>query len=69
MKKIFVSGSLAFDRIMNFPGYFKDNILPDKIHNLNVSFNIDQLRENFGGTAGNIAYNLSLLDVKSTVIG
>jgi len=68
MKKIFVSGSLAFDRIMNFPGYFKDNILPEKIHNLNVSFNIEELRENYGGTAGNIAYNLSLLDFQPTVI-
>lgn len=67
-KKFFVSGSLAFDRIMNFPGYFKDNILPDKIHNLNVSFNIDELRENFGGTAGNIAYNLSLLNLPPTIL-
>ncbi|MFH0818682.1 MAG: carbohydrate kinase family protein [Patescibacteria group bacterium] len=54
---------------MNFPGYFKDNILPDKIHNLNVSFNIDKLEERYGGTAGNIAYNLSLLSLKSIIIG
>lgn len=67
-KKIFVSGSLAFDRIMDFPGYFKDNILPEKIHNLNVSFNIDELRENYGGTAGNIAYNLSLLNLQPTIL-
>ena len=69
MKKIFVSGSLAFDRIMNFPGYFKDNILPDKIHNLNVSFNIEKLEERYGGTAGNIAYNLSLLNLEPVIIG
>jgi adenosine kinase len=68
MPKIFVSGSLAIDRIMDFPGYFKDNILPDKIHNLNVSFNIEELRENFGGTAGNIAYNLSLLNLQPVVL-
>ena len=68
MKKIFVSGSLAFDRIMDFPGYFKDNILPEKIHNLNVSFNIEELRENYGGTAGNIAYNLSLLNLQPTIL-
>ncbi|MCK4891421.1 MAG: carbohydrate kinase family protein, partial [Candidatus Pacebacteria bacterium] len=59
--KILVSGSLCFDKIMNFPGYFKDHILPDKIHNLNVSFSVENLKENFGGTAGNIAYNLALL--------
>lgn len=68
MKKIFVSGSLAFDRIMNFPGFFKDNILPDKIHNLNVAFNIDELRENYGGTAGNIAYNLALLNFQPIIL-
>ncbi|MFA6097183.1 MAG: carbohydrate kinase family protein [Candidatus Paceibacterota bacterium] len=59
--KVLVSGSIAYDKIMNFPGYFKDHILPDKIHNINVSFFIDKVSENFGGTAGNIAYNLALL--------
>lgn len=59
--KILVSGSIAFDKIMDFPGYFKDHILPDKIHNLNVSFFITKTNENFGGTAGNISYNLGLL--------
>ena len=65
---IFVSGSLAFDRIMNFPGYFSDHILPEKTHMLNVSFTVNGLEEKFGGTAGNIAYALSLLDEKPTVI-
>ncbi len=59
--QIYVSGSLAYDRIMNFPGRFEDHILPDKIHVLNVAFMVDGLAENFGGTAGNIAYSLSLL--------
>ena len=58
---IFVSGSLAYDRIMNFPGRFSDHIMPDKIHNLNVSFNVDSLVERPGGTAGNISYCLVLL--------
>ena len=58
---IFVSGSLAYDRIMNFPGRFSDQIMPDKIHNLNVSFNVDSLAERPGGTAGNISYSLVLL--------
>jgi adenosine kinase len=57
----FISGSLAYDRIMDFPGRFADHILPHKIHVLNVCFNINGLVEKFGGTAGNIAYTLGLL--------
>ncbi|MGA3116552.1 MAG: carbohydrate kinase family protein [Syntrophobacteraceae bacterium] len=58
---MFISGSLAYDRIMDFPGRFADHILPDKIHVLNVCFNINGLVEKFGGTAGNIAYSLAVL--------
>lgn len=65
---IFISGSLAYDRIMDFPGRFADHILPDKIHVLNVCFNINGLVEKFGGTAGNIAYTLSLLEERPTII-
>ncbi len=65
---ILVSGSLAYDRIMDFPGRFSDHILPDKIHVLNVCFMINGIKENFGGTAGNIAYALSLLGEYPTVI-
>jgi adenosine kinase len=67
-EKILVTGSIAYDRIMNFPGYFKDNILPDKIHILNISFFINNLKESFGGTAGNIAYNLSLLRLRPKIL-
>jgi adenosine kinase len=56
-----VTGSLAFDHIMRFPGYFKDNILPDKIHMFNVSFVVSSLTRQRGGTGGNIAYSLALL--------
>ncbi len=65
---IFISGSMAYDRIMDFPGSFADYILPDKIHVLNVCFNVTSLTEKFGGTAGNIAYSLSLLGEKPVVI-
>lgn len=65
---IFVSGSLAYDRIMDFPGRFSDHILPDKIHVLNVCFTVNGMVEKFGGTAGNIAYSLSLLDERPVVI-
>ncbi len=59
--RILVSGSLAYDRIMDFPEKFSSYILPDKIHVLNVCFMVNGLKEQFGGTAGNIAYNLALL--------
>ncbi len=59
---ILVLGSLAYDRIMDFPDKFSNHILPDKIHILNVCFMVNGLRELFGGTAGNIAYNLALLE-------
>ena len=58
---ILVSGSLAYDYIMNFPGYFRDHLLPEKLHEISVSFFINKMERNFGGTAGNIAYNLALL--------
>ncbi len=64
---IIVTGSLAYDHIMTFPDKFSDHILPDKVHMLNVSFNVDRLDSDLGGTAGNIAYNLSLLDEKPAI--
>ncbi len=66
--EILVSGSLAYDRIMDFPGRFSDHIMADKIHMINVSFTVNSLTENFGGTAGNIAYALSLLGAKPRVL-
>jgi adenosine kinase len=56
-----ICGSVAFDTIMVFGDRFRNHILPDKIHMLNVSFLVPQLRREFGGCAGNIAYNLRLL--------
>lgn len=64
---IVVSGSLAYDRIMDFPGHFSDHILPDKIHVLNVCFQVNGMKEKFGGTAGNIAYALTLLGEKPSI--
>ncbi|BEQ15399.1 carbohydrate kinase family protein [Desulfoferula mesophila] len=66
--RIYVSGSLAYDRIMNFEGRFADHILPDKIHVLNVCFNVNGLQEKLGGTAGNIAYGLAQLGERPTLL-
>ena len=66
---IYLSGSMAFDRIMTFSGTFSDHILPEKIHMLNVSFMIDSLEEKRGGTAGNIAYSLALLGESPIILG
>ncbi len=56
-----ICGSLAYDTIMVFPDQFKNHILPDKVHILNVAFLVPRMRKEFGGCAGNIAYNLRLL--------
>jgi adenosine kinase len=56
-----VTGSLAYDYIMDFPGYFSEHILPEKVHMLSVSFMVQGLKRNRGGVAANIAYNLRLL--------
>jgi adenosine kinase len=57
-----ICGSMAYDTVMVFAGRFREQILPDRIHMLNVSFLVPSLKRNFGGCAGNIAYNLKLLD-------
>lgn len=56
-----ICGSFAYDTIMVFHDQFKNHILPDKVHILNVSFLVPEMRREFGGCAGNIAYNLKLL--------
>ena len=61
MNNILICGSIAYDSIMVFQDQFKNHILPDQIHNLNICFYVPEMKKNFGGTAGNIAYNLKLL--------
>lgn len=56
-----ICGSLAYDTVMVFPGRFREHILPDSIHMLNVSFLVPSMKRNFGGCSGNIAYNLRLV--------
>jgi adenosine kinase len=64
-KTALICGSYAFDSIMLFKDKFKNHILPDKVHMLNVSFLVPTMRKEFGGCAGNIAYNLHLLGANS----
>lgn len=65
---VLVSGSVAYDRIMDFPGKFSDNILPGKVHNISISFALNQLAIKYGGTAANVAYTLALLGEQPIVI-
>lgn len=66
---ILVTGSLAIDHIMVFEDRFENHIVPDKIHTLNVAFNVPGLRTKWGGTAGNIAYGLRKLGAEPLVLG
>lgn len=65
---VLVTGSLSYDYIMDFPGRFTDRIMPDKIHKISLSFLVDKLNKQFGGTAGNIAYTLKLLGIEPTIL-
>jgi len=67
--KILLCASIAYDSIMVFDGRFREHILPDQVHILNVSFLVPTLRQEFGGVAGNIAYNLALLGARGIPLG
>lgn len=60
-KSVYVTGSIAYDTIMNFPGEFKDHFHPEKLHQINISFVVKRLEKQLGGTGANIAYNISLI--------
>ena len=63
-----ICGSLAFDNVMTFQGRFREHILPDQIHILNVSFLVPDMQRDYGGCAGNIAYNLKLLGERASIV-
>jgi len=65
---IVISGSLVYDHIMDFPDRFKNHILPESIHILNVCFTVEKMEKSKGGTAGNIAYNIKLLGGQPVII-
>jgi adenosine kinase len=64
-----ICGSLAYDTITTFPGRFSEQIMPDQVHILNVSFLVPTLRREWGGCAGNIAYNLQALGGQPVILG
>lgn len=66
--KVVVTGSIAYDYLMSFPGRFSDHLLADKLDKISVSFLVDSLRRERGGCAANIAYNLALLGQKPLVV-
>jgi adenosine kinase len=65
---VVLTGSIAFDYIMSFPGHFKDHILPDKLHELSLSFLVDSMKKQRGGIAANIAYTLALLGERPKIM-
>ncbi len=65
---VLITGSIAYDYIMVFPGYFKEHILPEKIENISVSFLVDSMKRQRGGVATNIAYNLALLGERPRIM-
>lgn len=66
---VVISASIAFDHLQSFGGSFADHIIPDKTHVISVSFLVDTLRKQRGGTGGNMAYSLALLGQPSTLVG
>lgn len=65
---VVITGTLGYDYIMDFPGKFSDRIMPDKIHKISLSFLVDKLEKQMGGTAGNIAYTLNLLGIAPIIL-
>src|SRR5476651_219169 len=59
---LIITGTIAYDYIMDFPGAFADHILPDQLHNINLSFIVNNFERRRGGTAGNTSYSLGLLN-------
>ena len=67
-KNVFVTGSIAYDTIMNFPNQFQDYFHAEKLHQINVSFVVDKLEKQLGGTGSNIAYNIAQIFNKKPLI-
>lgn len=69
MKEIIVTGSIAYDYLMRFPGKFTDHLLGDQLHQVSLSFLVDEMQKHWGGVAANIAYNMALLGIRPKLMG
>ncbi len=67
--RIFLTGSIAYDYLMTFPGYFKDHLLPEHLESISLSFLVDEMVKRRGGVAANIAYNLGLMGERPHLVG
>jgi len=68
MKKILIASSLVYDYIMDFKGTYAEHLIPEKMHTLNLTFQLNNLERNFGGNGGNFSHTLGLLNVSSAII-
>ena len=66
---IIVTGSIAYDYLMRFPGKFTDHLIDDQLHQVSLSFLVDEMTKHWGGVAANIAYNMALLGMKPKIMG
>jgi adenosine kinase len=69
MRDIIVTGSIAYDYLMRFPGRFTEYLIPDQLHQVSLSFLVDEMTKHWGGVAANIAYTLALLGIKPKLHG
>jgi adenosine kinase len=66
---ILVTGSIAYDYLMRFPGHFADHFIGDQLHQVSLSFLVDEMTKHWGGVAANIAYNMALLGIRPKLVG
>ncbi len=67
--KIVVSGSIAYDYLMRFPGRFRDHLIPDKLDHISISFLVETLTRQYGGIGANIAFSLAMLGERPILMG
>ena len=66
---ILVTGSIAYDYLMRFPGHFADHFIGEQLHQVSLSFLVDEMTKHWGGVAANIAYNMALLGIRPKLVG
>ena len=69
MQEVIVTGSIAYDYLMRFPGRFTEYFLPDQLHQVSLSFLVDEMTKHWGGVAANIAYTMALMGARPKLMG